>query len=92
MGIQHERCLTLAMWGLGSTYFLYGEGSIFRAVSLWEYMIMMTVLYIYADGSEEQLTVSASDWLVQTTCHPAMQSKLRSLGVIGCEIIKYQPE
>ena len=53
---------------------------------------MLTVNYIYADGSEEQITVLATDWLVQTTCHPTMQAKLRSLGVIGVEIIKYQPE
>jgi len=51
---------------------------------------MLTVNYVYADGSEEQITLSASDWLVQTTINS--QATLTSLGVIGVEIIKYQPE
>lgn len=51
---------------------------------------MLTVNYVYADGREEQITVAATDWRVIETIEKA--DMLKDFGVVGVEIIKYQPE
>lgn len=51
---------------------------------------MMTVNYVYASGREEQITVAATDWRVITTLET--YDMLKDFGIVGVEIIKYQPE
>jgi hypothetical protein len=51
---------------------------------------MLTVNYVYASGREEQITVAATYWRVITTLET--YNMLKDFGIVGIEIIKYQPE